>query len=642
MENKNTYSIMKEKNILKELIKNQEPRESSKWKDFFSRIECYTRGIFNDSKNLEINLRRNEGNLFKIIEIIWDKKLHKNKWDNDVIFEPYFRDIAITPVYLPMFFQGFLSGIFLIHVLHGKKIEFYREEFPKSIKCTNRLYRTIREEILKSLKRDNYDKEWSKEKFEEEVKNQLKDKQQNIDSRNYTQFYGQSTASYLKQFQNTTELIFDNAVELRKKANKNKNKNFKNTKSWSLFSAMDYINFYIFKKEKEHKLLNILNRTCLDPFDFFDFTSIEADKNKLNILVLKTIMIGHIMLEENAEEKVNQLSHYNIMFKSSFASIIDYIHIISLLIINASHLEKNNKVYNKIFDILDKSNIESKNENRIKLTDNNLFFNIIWEILGMEQINSLKTILEAFDVNLFYLTDNQKNEIILSKKMPDFFLKLKNPMKVHSFKSFYEKYVNEIKILMADIKINKLKLMWLRALKVIAYCYPEKHNYSINISNIPSEKETEKLEKWLKENKIFIENIELNEMFSTIQLINVAIKISLNATKLPEDYSGSKLASLLNVIRNLADDGKISGMKWLLRLLISNQRKRCCMNEKDYSCIKVLYNFCFKKYLEAFYTSTSPYNEINIIECNLGSLNNLIFILENILSGRAMGYFPHK
>lgn len=418
-----SINLMEQKQILKALIKNRKSLESLEWKNFFNYIKCHARNIFNPSQDLEFNLRKNVENIAKIINIIWDKDLDKDEWNNDVIFEPYFKDIATIPVYLPMFFQGFLSGIFLIHVLHGNKVEFYREEFPKSIKCTNRLYRTIREEIVKSLKRDNYDKEWSKEKFEEEVENQLKDKQQNIDSRNYTQFYGQSTASYLKQFQNTTELIFDNAVELRKKANKNKNKNniFKKTKSWSLFSAMDYINFYIFKKEKEHKLLNILNRTCLDPFDFFDFTSIEADKNKLNLLVLKTIMIGHIMLEENAEEKVNQLSHYNIMFKSSFASIIDYIHIISLLIINASHLEKNNKVHYKIFDILDKSNIESKNENRIKLTDNNLFFNIIWEILGMEQINSLKTILEAFDVNLFYLTDNQKNEIILSKKCLTFF-----------------------------------------------------------------------------------------------------------------------------------------------------------------------------------------------------------------------------
>lgn len=565
-----------------------------KWQSKKSKIKNYPLKIeelepkIKDSKlkikNLESKIKERQS------------KINICKIPIEQIFSSFFKQILNIPIYLPSTFQGFLSGEFIIYLMYNG-IEFYRKD---RYKCA----------------------------LINDINGQTKNE---IDQENYNRFY-ESQSSYLKQFE---KYFYVDLNKIKKSIVNSKKVARKETKSWLFFSAFDYLNFEINKSGKNKggkDILLDLTKTYIDAFSTADLKKLNLDQ--ANLLILKTLFFQQL-----SDEEKSAISLYSLLSKCFIQEIKKYMMDMRSLIYLASYKKNNTTEYDndwiiffqflrEIEDIMESKikSLECKENQKLIIEDDNIHFVIVLKMINQENLNYLKAISYLHDLNEneSFNELNQINESLNSNGK-----NIDEPINVFDWENFGEMYRTQIDIINSSNKeddkrknINKrnLKEIWLKAIKIIAYCYPEKHNNSIKVQDIPN-KDTSRDNylMWLEleNHKDFIQKVRINEIFAAILIITEPK----NNIKLDSiDDKRKQLFTIINEIRD--DDNNV--IRTNIHELMSIMSSRLLMSKFDIKHIKKLQDLCFEAYKNIFTTDLNINKSLNLAEFSIF----LKFILE--------------
>ena len=548
------FDAKKEQKILLEIIEMPE-NNNNKWEILFNHINFVINKIY---VNIENMTTINEKNIRKVVKLIKDNELDSRPWNNDEIlfdeqalidpencnltninkYELYmkkheifkvFQEIMSTPIFLPATFLGLLSGEFLIYLIQknkSKKIEFYHK-------------RDFKSETL-------------------------------------IQYY-YSKSSYLQQFKNNFRIDFSEISKNKDKA--------EYTKSWIMFGIFDYVNFDV------HKYNNLLNaeKKQLDSTNlltslkkFYIPSSYFADIN-LNINLTNLIILRTLFIQQISEGDLKKLSTYFLYPKMLMASIarvigliLQYFHVADVSDKMITYFFENDfdnlKIITEDISIaIDKfcANVteqlkrDKENNKKIIATDENLIFTIVWQMIGQENFNFIKA-----KQNVHKLKSNLYNFTFKTNS--------KEFLKINSWEEFYNNYKITLTSLIPNTSEEKVKETLLLALHLISYCYPEKHNYSIDSQFFPLELTND----WLKEYSFFTQKIKMYELFATMYLVIVSkdffvktegkkIKIYYDLEN-KEKESKTKPPTLNSIIKNTKNYDS-ENLKRQLKIWLHNQ-----------------------------------------------------------------------
>ena len=209
---------------------------------------------FFDDENLADS---NMENMQKIINLIWKNSWEKENWNLDnfgsddwykqIIYHEDFKEICRTPIYLPVFYCGILSGEYLLYLLHSDI--------------------TDDKKILKL--------EWANRA--EGVKGNYADKIRRF-------FLGEKNNSYKRQFEEVLTMSFSKFEENRKK---------KKSLLWNLFEWYGYIEYDFYEVAGLTKLLaNVFENPYISGgiFNLYRTGKIKLTKSDQGMMLLKTLL----------------------------------------------------------------------------------------------------------------------------------------------------------------------------------------------------------------------------------------------------------------------------------------------------------------------------------------------------------------
>ena len=648
------FDAKKEQKILLEIIEMPE-NNNNKWEILFNHINFVINKIY---VNIENMTTINEKNIRKVVKLIKDNELDSRPWNNDEIlfdeqalidpencnltninkYELYmkkheifkvFQEIMSTPIFLPATFLGLLSGEFLIYLIQknkSKKIEFYHKRDFKSETLIQYYY--SKSSYLQQFK-NNFRIDFSKiSKDKDKDKNKNKNKNKNKDKAE-------------DKAENKAKDKAENKAE--DKAEDKAEAEY--TKSWIMFGIFDYVNFDV------HKYNNLLNaeKKQLDSTNlltslkkFYIPSSYFADIN-LNINLTNLIILRTLFIQQISEGDLKKLSTYFLYPKMLMASIarvigliLQYFHVADVSDKMITYFFENDfdnlKIITEDISIaIDKfcANVteqlkrDKENNKKIIATDENLIFTIVWQMIGQENFNFIKA-----KQNVHKLKSNLYNFTFKTNS--------KEFLKINSWEEFYNNYKITLTSLIPNTSEEKVKETLLLALHLISYCYPEKHNYSIDSQFFPLELTND----WLKEYSFFTQKIKMYELFATMYLVIVSkdffvktegkkIKIYYDLEN-KEKESKTKPPTLNSIIKNTKNYDS-ENLKRQLKIWLHNQIIIFFSSEQVFLNFEKLIDTCFKMYENAFETSQNIEKEICIYKDILEPFQSLEKNLNEIL-----------
>ena len=452
---------------------------------------------FFDDENLADS---NMENMQKIIELIWKNSWEKGNWNLDnfgsddwykkVIYHEDFKEICKTPIYLPCFYRGILSGEYLLYLLHSDITD--DKKFLK-FEWANRIVEL-------------------KENHDNKIRRFFRDKQNN---------------SYKRQFEEILSMSFSKFDE--------ENRSKKNSLLLDLFEWYGYIEYDLYEFAG---LPNLLKNVFENPyisggiFNLYRTGKIKLTKSGQGITLLKTLLFQNTNF--NTQVKFGEIS--DIIFKLRSATEIfisisqqHLIHIMKSEIMQFHHgIEKCDKIVSDYQDwikekISDIPNLTDSTSSEIKDNLEELYKFVLLKII-LREIQSAKSTYE----NTFILSSK------IFEKYPQVRLYCENnsneKIDVDNWEDFKEKYSFNLKTFFPEIiEPKKMKEYWLCAVAVLAICFPARLGLVVNKKNFNIPKVISI--KWLKEHGVEIGNIFAWEIFSLMC-------IAISAEEYPVEMKG--------------------------------------------------------------------------------------------------------
>lgn len=495
--------------------------------------------FFSDDVKTKI-VDQNELNIKRVIKIIKSKGYDK-KWDDEYLTADEFKEICAIPILLPTTFIGYLSGEFIIYLLHRDKVRFC---YPECISFVPDDTYTLAD--LKEAERKNiYD-----------IK--------------YHRFYVDET-SYVSQLQKAFSVdlspLLNNDGDLVKR---------KDTKLWKLCEAYSYLQKgKMFDGNERVKLFQAFSKEYLDIFPM-RITG-DLNENQKCILLFKTFLLQEI----DSQEKRAELSLLTCV-KSALVTLNrianDLRGLLILLNLSTIHADKDcpNPFPQKQDEILTvlhnicQCNIDSMNQaletkeftspKRIENHDE-LCFAILFIIIMYEILRDFEVREGGFNYPFEENTASEEYQPILKMFIP-------NQTISYEWDKFFSVNHPMLEQLLGKKTEKEYKKLWLMALKILMYCYPER--MGINLSEVQSKTLNEA---WFKEHNAKLENIRLPELYTIMAVIDKSPNVrAMIVGKNSKKYSSLRISaantktfeSILNNIRTHKRPELIKQIQYLM------------------------------------------------------------------------------
>lgn len=531
-------SAEKEQKLIIDAIRSDE--NSEMLETLFRHIGESSEHFFEDEYRQDL-LSYNESNIRNIIRIIKENRLDE-EWRNEKIFANTFAEICAIPIFLPVTFMGMLSGEFIIYLLHGDQIQIY---------CQNK----------NTLKKEEDE---SDEAYNERTKN-------NIYSKRYNRFY-EGKSSYVKQLQETFSVDISPLLKGKTTHYGRKFKKRSATKLEELFDMYSYLQKgKIFKDNNRAKVFSAFSKEYVDMFPMR--IDGELNANQKNILLLKTFLFQKLDRESRAESSLYVEIKKSIITLGKIVNDIRYALFYMEYLIKISDTEQSKqyesglafsikmlqKMCNDQRSQMDYC-IASENKSKCRMVSNEgeLYPKLLAIIIMYEYLRDLEIKEKAFRVKF-----NEKTSL----KDTEFYLDLHKPgLSVDCNWDYFfpsQKYLLEQ--LLGKKEADQYKKIWLIALKVLMYCYPERTNFDCSMGDVPRTLD----ERWFKRNNISFGRIKPIELYSMMKLVDRSEK-----EHVITEGNNSK------TYRMLADKESIFSTKTTnpstLRTMFDNIRKQNC------------------------------------------------------------------
>ena len=454
--------------------------------------------LFDSERTAENLADSNAQNMQKIINLIWKNSWEKDNWNCDnwgnldwykeIIYSNDFKEICRTPIYLPIFYCGFLSGEYLLSLLHFDV--------------------TDNKKILKIKWKKNHT----------ESGNEKSDSAEENYSDKWRRFFSCKNGSncYQQQFEEVLSVSFEKfeAKNYRQKAIMR-----------DLFEWYGYIEYDLYNK-KPH-LKNLLAEVFKNPYlsggslNVYLTEKMKFPNPYQGMLLLKTLLLQNINFSTQSRINdiviiINKLRFDMELFVGLFRT---YLANITRAEIMQPHkgLKKFDElvtdfqhcIEEKIYEI-PKLKKSAKNEVAEIQATHEEFYTFVFVKIILREIQALKSTYEntfILSPKIFYKYDQVRLycEINPNEKI-----------EVEDWETFREKYFFQLKKFFPEVTGDEeMKKYWSCAVNVLVFCFPARFGLVISEKTVPKVISV----KWLRDHGVDIGEINTAEIFWMLSFI---------------------------------------------------------------------------------------------------------------------------
>ena len=463
--------------------------------------------FFDAKQNFDILAENNAKNMGKIIELIWKNSWEKENWNlnnfgsddwyKKIIYHEDFKEICKTPIFLPIFYSGILSGEYLLNLLHSDVSD------------------------NKKIFKIKWEKDYNENKNATEPKNDSKGDIQKYDENygeKWRRFFSEKSNSncYKQQFEQVLSMSFEKFENV---------KDGKRGILWELFEWYGYIEYDLY--EKKPKLKNLLAEVLKNPyfsggaFNAYLTGKMELPKLYQGMTLLKTLLLQNINFK--TQSKINVLVGIVSKLRFCMEFFVDFFQNYLFRITRAEILQPKNGIQKldelvteqlhwieeKISEISKRKKPVKNELGEIKATKEELYKFIFVKIICRE-LQALKSTYENNFILFPKIFDKYDQVRLYCEIDPN------EKIEVDDWETFQEKYSFQLKKFFPEVTDDEeMKKYWLCAVSVLAFCFPAKFGLVVDEETVPKVMSV----KWLKDHGVNIGQIGTAEIFLIMCLI---------------------------------------------------------------------------------------------------------------------------
>ena len=498
--------------------------DPNKWKDFFvnflrGRTEHHRIGLLcaayymvngtyistldesaEDRRTSENLADNNMENMQKIIELIWKNSWEKENWNLDnfgsddwykkIIYHEDFKKICQTPIFLPPFYCGILSGEYLLNLLHS------------DVTDNQKILKLALKDWHVSPQDSNFYK--SRRFFEDNIAHH----------------------SYIKQFKDNLTPRFCKFEKVRKR--------MKNDILWDLFEWYGYIEYDLYENTN---LANIFEKVFSNPyvsggaFNFYRTEKIELPKSYQAMIFFKTMLLQNINFQ--TQSMINEAVRIVVKLKLCTEAFIGAFQNDIFQITSAEIIHKENNDLKKLDEVV----VNYQNWIKEKISEIPQLTETIQDAVDEKSAESEElykfVLLKIICREIQALRATYENAFILSPKIFDKNNQVRlyceidpnERILVDDWETFREKYSFQLKKFFPEVTDDEeMKKYWSCAVNVLAFCFPARLGLNFDDSKSNSSQKVKTIPKsitwkWLKAHGVDIGQIKTSEIFSMMYFI---------------------------------------------------------------------------------------------------------------------------